>query len=149
MFVHRRTRRREQVLCASSAEFGTRLLSDQLSDYGVDDPYIQAHLHRPGSRSVLPLDDSPTLLRDEEVAGSNPVTPTLEGLVRYIFGFWTGAIGGLQIQQQSTAAISVQGISKSPQRLARGGRAGIGVDLHGDCLVCMPKDSHDHARMYI
>ena len=53
-----------------------RLLSDQLSDYGVDVPYIQAHFHGLSSRSVLYLDGSLTVLRDEEVAGSNPVTPT-------------------------------------------------------------------------
>ena len=52
-----------------------RLLSD-LSDYRVDDPYIRAHLHGPSSRLVIALDGSPTVLRDEEVAGSNPVTPT-------------------------------------------------------------------------
>lgn len=33
--------------CSTSAESGTRLLSDQLSDYRVDNPYIQAHLHGP------------------------------------------------------------------------------------------------------
>jgi hypothetical protein len=59
-----------------SAELGTKLLSDQLSDYRVDDPYIQAHVHGSSPRSVPDLDDSPTVLRDEEVAGSNPVTPT-------------------------------------------------------------------------
>jgi hypothetical protein len=32
-----------------------RLLSDQLSDYRVDVPYIQAHLHGPDSSSVLTL----------------------------------------------------------------------------------------------
>jgi hypothetical protein len=42
-------------------------------------------------------------VRDEEVAGSNPVTPTAERMVRYIFGFWAGAVE-LQVQQQSTAA---------------------------------------------
>jgi hypothetical protein len=50
-------------------EFGTRLLSDQLSDYRVDDPYMRAHLHGPSSRLVLALDGSPTVLRDEEVDG--------------------------------------------------------------------------------
>jgi len=43
----------------------------------IDVPHIQAHVHGPDSRSVLDLDDSPTVLRDEEVAGSNPVTPTI------------------------------------------------------------------------
>ena len=52
---------------ATSAEFGPRLLSDQLSDYRVDDPYIQAHLHGPGSRLVFDLDEAPIVLRDEEV----------------------------------------------------------------------------------
>jgi hypothetical protein len=61
--------------CATSAEFGTRLLSDQLSDYRVDDPYIQAHLHGPSSRLVLDLDDSPNVLRDEEVKKSNTRGP--------------------------------------------------------------------------
>ncbi len=42
-------------------------------------------------------------VRDEEVAGSNPVTPTVERLVRDIFGFWTGTVE-LYVQQQSTAA---------------------------------------------
>jgi hypothetical protein len=42
-------------------------------------------------------------VRDEEVAGSNPVTPTVKRLVKYIFRFWAGAIE-LQVQQQSTAA---------------------------------------------
>jgi hypothetical protein len=43
----------------------------------------------------------------------------------------------------------VQGLAKAPQRLARGGRARVCVDLHRDRLVGMPKDSHDHARMHI
>ena len=38
-------------------------LSGQLSDYGVDVSYIQAHIHRLSSRSVLDLDDLPTVLR--------------------------------------------------------------------------------------
>ena len=46
-----------------------RLLSHQLRDYGVDVPYIQAHIHGLSSRSVLYLDDSLTVLRDEEVDG--------------------------------------------------------------------------------
>jgi hypothetical protein len=61
--------------CATSAAFGTRLLSDQLSDYRVDDPYIRGHIHGPCPRSVLDLHDSPTVLRKEEVVsrtGSNP-----------------------------------------------------------------------------
>jgi hypothetical protein len=62
------TRRREQVFMRNFAEFGTRVLSDQLSDYRVDDPYIQAHLHGPSSRLVLDSDDSPNVLRDEDVA---------------------------------------------------------------------------------
>jgi hypothetical protein len=45
-----------------------RLLSDQLSDFGVDDPYIQPDIHGLSSRSVPDRDDSPTVLRDEEVA---------------------------------------------------------------------------------
>jgi hypothetical protein len=60
-------------------------MSDQLSDYGVDVPYIQAHVHGPDSISVHDLDDLPTVLRDEEVAGSNPVTPTNELPVRASF----------------------------------------------------------------
>jgi hypothetical protein len=43
----------------------------------------------------------------------------------------------------------VQDVSKSPQRVTCGRRAGIGVELHRDRLVCMPKDSHDHARTHI
>jgi hypothetical protein len=53
---------------------GGKLLTDYLSDYRVDDPHIQADLHGPNSLSVPDLDDSPIVLRDEEVAGSNPVT---------------------------------------------------------------------------
>jgi hypothetical protein len=53
----------------------------------------------------------------------------------------------------STAAkyssTSVQNVAKSPQRVTGGRRAGIGIDLHRDRLVCMPQDSHDHARMNI
>jgi hypothetical protein len=58
--------------------YAYRLLSDQLSDYGVDIPYIQARIHGLRSRSVPDLDDLPTVLRDEEVSGSNPVTPTTQ-----------------------------------------------------------------------
>ena len=78
-----------------AVEFGTRLLSDQLSDqlsdYRADDPHIQAHVHGPSPRSVLGLDDSPTVLRDEEVAGSNPVTPTSVSL--YFVGFQPSRAG--------------------------------------------------------
>jgi hypothetical protein len=56
-----------------------------MSDYRINDLHIQAHVHGLSSRSVLDLDDSPTVLRDEEVAGSNPVTPTNDFL--YFAGF--------------------------------------------------------------
>jgi hypothetical protein len=134
--------------CATSAEFGTRLLSDQLSDYRVDDPYIQAHLHGPSSRLVLDLGDSLNVLRDEEVAGSNPVTPTsgMPGQIHI-------EILDRSVRAASTAAkyssISVQDVSKSPQCLACGSRTGICVNLHRDCLVGVPKDSHDHAGVHI
>jgi hypothetical protein len=87
-------------------------------------------------------------VRDEEVAGSNPVTPTVECLVRVTFSFLTRGFR-LWVQQQSTVAISVQGLAKPPQRLLCGRRAGICVDLHRDRLVGMSKDPHDHARMHI
>jgi hypothetical protein len=50
-----RTRLHEQL-----PRIGRRLLSDQLSEYRVDDPYMQAHLHGPSSRLVLDLDDHRT-----------------------------------------------------------------------------------------
>jgi hypothetical protein len=68
-----RTLRRFTTGSPSSAY---RLLSDQLSDYGVDAPYIQPDIHGLSSRSVPDLDDLSTVLRDEEVADSNPVHPT-------------------------------------------------------------------------
>jgi hypothetical protein len=71
--------------CATSAEFGTRLLSDQLSDYRVDDPYIHAHLHGLSSRLVLALDDSPTVLRDEEV------TAAVAAIVTSCLTIWPGS----------------------------------------------------------
>jgi hypothetical protein len=95
---------RSPVEPLQSVTFETRLLGDLLSDYRINDlsvrqpkrrlckhevavtwkprgaaitsSHIQAHVHGLSSRSVLDLDDSPTMLRDEEVAGSNPVTPT-------------------------------------------------------------------------
>jgi hypothetical protein len=45
-------------------------LGRQIETYGVDVPYIQAHVHGPDSSSVRDLDDLPTVLRDEEVAGA-------------------------------------------------------------------------------
>jgi hypothetical protein len=65
-----------------------------------------------------------------------------------MFGFWSGALE-LRVQQQSTAAKSDEDVSKSPQRVTCRRRAGVGVDLDRDRLVCMPQDSHDHARMHI
>jgi hypothetical protein len=50
--------------CATSAEFRTRLPSDQMSNYRVADPYIQAHLQGPSSRLVSP---STTHLRRAQV----------------------------------------------------------------------------------
>jgi len=43
----------------------------------------------------------------------------------------------------------MQDVSKTPQRLTCGRRAGVGVDFHRDGLIGMPKDSHDHARVHI
>ena len=40
-----------------------------MSDYRINDPHIQAHVHGLSSRSVLDLDDFSTVLRDEEVDG--------------------------------------------------------------------------------
>jgi hypothetical protein len=61
------------------------LLSDQLSDYQVDDPYIQAHVHGPSPRSVLDLDDSPILLRDKEV------TAAVAAIVSSCLTIWPGS----------------------------------------------------------
>ena len=55
------------------------LLSDY---YGVDVPYIQAHVHGPDSSSVHDLDDLPTVLRDEAVAEGRvaPSVPPIAGM---------------------------------------------------------------------
>ena len=42
----------------------------------------------------------------------------------------------------------MQAVSKSPQRVTGGGRAGIGINLHHTARSACP-DSHDHPRMYI
>jgi hypothetical protein len=60
-----------------------RLLSDQLRDYGVDVPYIQAHIHGLSSRLVLYLDDSLTVLRDEEVDGPVSVVVSFPCVLHY------------------------------------------------------------------
>jgi hypothetical protein len=62
-----------------SAQLGTKRVSDQLSDYGVVDRYTRAHNHACSYARTGDLDRAPTVLRDEEVAGSNPVTPTTIG----------------------------------------------------------------------
>jgi hypothetical protein len=41
------------------------VLNDQLTDYGVDVRYVQAHIDGLSSRLVLDLDDSLTVLREE------------------------------------------------------------------------------------
>ena len=82
-----RTLRRFTTGSPSSAY---RLLSDPLSDYGVDGPYIQLDIHGLSSRSVPDLDDSPTVLRDEEIAGCHP---DQKRLVSDAFRFRTGAPG--------------------------------------------------------
>jgi hypothetical protein len=56
----------------------------RLGDYRVDDPHIQADLHGPNSGSVLDSNASRTVLRDEVVAGSNPVSPTIFGRVNAV-----------------------------------------------------------------
>jgi hypothetical protein len=73
---------RTRTTSASSAAPGTRLLSDQLSDYRADNPCIQAHLHGLSSRSALDLDDSPTVLRDEEVDGPVSVVVSFPCVLR-------------------------------------------------------------------
>jgi hypothetical protein len=50
-----------------SVTFETRVLSDLLSDYRMNDLHIQAHVHGLSSRSVLDLDDSPTVPSPVEV----------------------------------------------------------------------------------
>jgi hypothetical protein len=74
VLVQSRTQPRD-ASCATAAAFGTRPLSDQLSDYRVDDPYIRDT--STDRVNVLDLDDSPTVLRDEAVSGrdrSEPLT---------------------------------------------------------------------------
>jgi hypothetical protein len=56
-------------------------------------------------------------VRDEEVAGSNPVTPTVKGLVRCLIGFCVVAIE-LKVQQQNTAARQSK-ISPSRRKASR------------------------------
>ena len=67
-------------------EFRTRPLSDQLSYYGGNEPYIQAHLHGPSSRSVLDFDRSPTVLRDKEV------TAAVAAIVSSCLTIWPGSM---------------------------------------------------------
>jgi hypothetical protein len=55
-----------------------RVAERPTADYRLDDPYIQAHVHRPSPRSILQLDGSATVLKVEALAGSNHVTPTAD-----------------------------------------------------------------------
>ena len=93
VLVHSRYASARNKACATSPESGTRLLSDELSDYRVDDPYIQADLHRPSSRLALDVDDSPNVLRDEEASGDPRSDPHRRK------GKWAG---------QPTAALSAE-----------------------------------------
>jgi hypothetical protein len=109
-----------------------------MSDYRINDLHIQAHIHGLSSRSVLDLDDSPTVLGDEEVAGSNPVTPTSRIPDQTHIQFWSPQAASTAAKYSNT---SLQDLAKPPQRLARGCRARIRVDLHCDCMISMPEDS--------
>ena len=79
--------RREQLFMCNFRGIRTRLLSDRVSDYRVAAPYIQTQLHGSSSRLVLDFDGSPTVLRDEEVAGSkscHPDTAYFDGLSKQV-----------------------------------------------------------------
>jgi hypothetical protein len=69
-----RTPRRFRTGQPSSAY---RLLSDQLSDYGVEVPCTQAHIYGLSSRSVLDLDDSLTGLQGRRSQQSQPFGSTV------------------------------------------------------------------------
>jgi hypothetical protein len=60
-----------------------------------------------------------------------------------------GSSHGQAASRCKYSSTSVQDVSKSPQRLACGSRAGSCVDLHRDRLVGMAKDSHKYAREHI
>jgi hypothetical protein len=53
------------------------VLSDQLSDYEVEDRYTTAHVHTRSSRAAGDIGRASGMLHTEEVTGSNPVSPTV------------------------------------------------------------------------
>ena len=61
------------------------MLSDQLSDYEGEDGYTTAHVDIRSSRSARDFGRASGMLHTEEVTGSNPVSPTIETLVRAWF----------------------------------------------------------------
>jgi hypothetical protein len=85
VLVHSRTHRHQQRSIRNLRGVRHEALSDQLSDYAVDDRHSQAHVHGPSPRSVLDLDDSPTVLRDKEV------TATVAAIVSSRLTIWPGS----------------------------------------------------------
>jgi hypothetical protein len=74
VLVQSRTHRREQRFVRKLHGVRDEVAGDQLSDYRVDDPYIRGHVHGPCPRSVLDLDNSPTVFRDEVVKAAKLLT---------------------------------------------------------------------------
>jgi hypothetical protein len=82
-------------------------------------------------------------VRDEEVAGSNPVTPTSKLPSQQHIQMLTSGAGWA-----STAGLSPRSLQVAAA-LRCSGRARVGADLHRDRLIGMLQDSHDHMRLHI
>jgi hypothetical protein len=74
--VHSRTHKRGQRFLRNLRGVQDEAADDQLSDYRVDDPHIQAHVHGPSPRSLLALDDSQTVLREAAVVSRTDSNPS-------------------------------------------------------------------------
>jgi len=107
------------------------------------------------SPAQRPLTATSLVVRDEEAAGSNPVTPTSvsagERPTRELVGTRL-----LPVQQQNTASTATKTridlrIEGAPPSLRRASRVAIGtsvrIDLQRHRHVCVTPDPHDHPRV--
>jgi hypothetical protein len=84
-------------------------------------------------------------VRDEEAAGSNPVTPTSSGAVSATSDRLLSAEYGSEVQQRPSSKGLPQSLERVPSLLGRD----LGVDLHRHGEVSVAKDLHRDAWVYV
>ena len=143
----------EEAVMGDGATDGDRRPGGRWEDFGrIEGRPIAPYCTQPTSKDVADLHILHscrsarwrTIIRDEEAAGSNPVTPTRLGTVSESSGRSLSREYSSEVQQRCSRQALAELLQRVPGLLGRHDR----VDLHRQGEVRMPEDRHRDPRVH-